>query len=93
MTSHSIPLSTLALVSRALLSAVDGLADEFPDVPLAVVYDRVGDARPIAARKLPNVNAYRCELERRARVELRRVSSVNTANAGSTCGNRLTAVG
>lgn len=78
MTSHAVPLSTLALVSRALLSAVDGLAEEFPDVPLRVVYDSVGDARPMAARKLPNVIAYRTELECRARARLLQVPSAQS---------------
>jgi hypothetical protein len=84
MTSHSFTLTRLALVSRALLSAVDELAEEFPHVPLRVVYDRVGDARPMAARKLPNVTAYRTELEYRARVGLQQVSAVGEAPLSST---------
>jgi hypothetical protein len=57
-------------VSRALLAVVDQLASEFPELPLAEVYVKVGEARVIAARRLPNVLAYRDVLEREARVRL-----------------------
>jgi hypothetical protein len=57
-------------VSRALLAVVDKLASEFPDRPLAEVYVKVGEARVIAARRLPNVLAYRDVLEREARIRL-----------------------
>jgi hypothetical protein len=57
-------------VSRALLAAVDQLATEFPAIALPVIYERVGDARVIAARRLPNVAAYRDVLECEARARL-----------------------
>jgi hypothetical protein len=60
------------MVSRALLDVVETLAAEFPAVPLRVIYDKVGDARPISARYLPNVFAYSKALEGEARVALER---------------------
>jgi hypothetical protein len=53
-----------------LLSAADTIAAEFPHLPHSVVYEKVGDARAIAARQLPNVAAYRQVLEREARIAL-----------------------
>jgi hypothetical protein len=52
-----------AAVSSALLNAADTLAVEFPHIPHAVIYEKVGEARAIAARTLPNVQAYRAALE------------------------------
>jgi hypothetical protein len=75
--------------SRALLAAVDQLALEFPEVPLAEIYVRVGEARVAAARRLPNVSAYRDALERVARAQLRfdyfGVREKSVAESG--CGN------
>jgi hypothetical protein len=73
----------------ALLNAADTLAAEFPHLPHAVVYEKVGDARPIAARQLPNVDAYREALKREARVALAgyRVAAwheLSPGTAGST---------
>jgi hypothetical protein len=68
--SRTTDLYTRAQVSTALLSAADAIAAEFPHVPHSVVYEKVGDARAIAARRLPNVAAYRQVLEREARLAL-----------------------
>jgi hypothetical protein len=57
-------------VSRALLSVVDLLAREFPDIALPTIYEKVGEAREIAARHLPDVIAYSREIEREARARL-----------------------
>jgi hypothetical protein len=64
--------SSVALlrVSKALLESVDQLALDFPDVPLVVIYARVGEARVEAARQLPDVSAYRAVLEQRVRADL-----------------------
>jgi hypothetical protein len=56
--------------SRALLSVVDLLAREFPDIALPTIYEKVGEARGIAARHLPDVAAYRLAIEREARARL-----------------------
>jgi hypothetical protein len=53
-----------------MLAVVDSLAAQFPDVPLSEVYVKVGDARVAAARRLPNVLAYRDVLEHEARSQL-----------------------
>jgi hypothetical protein len=58
--------------SHALLEVVDRLAAEFPHVPHVVVYETVGEVRPIAARRLPDVIAYRDSLEREGRLVLAR---------------------
>jgi hypothetical protein len=58
-------------VSRALLATVDLLAAEFPELPLSVVYVAVGQARGAAAKRLPNMLAYRDVLEHEARSLLR----------------------
>jgi hypothetical protein len=65
-----------AAVSSALLNAADTLVVEFPHVPHAVIYEKVGEARAIAARTLPNVEAYRAVLEREARLALADFGSV-----------------
>jgi hypothetical protein len=70
MASRATDLYTRSQVSTALLSAADTIAAEFPHIPHAVVYEKVGDARAIAARQLPNVSAYRQVLEREARIAL-----------------------
>ena len=70
MASRATDLYTRAQVSTALLNAADTIAAEFPHVPHAVIYEKVGDARAIAARRLPNVAAYREVLEREARLAL-----------------------
>jgi hypothetical protein len=70
MASRATDLYTRAQVSTALLSAADTIAAEFPHIPHSVVYEKVGDARAIAARRLPNVAAYRDTLEREARLAL-----------------------
>ena len=53
-----------------MLSVVDKLAAEFPDVPWQLVDDKVENARTTAAPYLPNVVAYSDALERQARAEL-----------------------
>jgi hypothetical protein len=70
MASRAADLYTRSQVSTALLSAADTLAAEFPHIPHSVIYEKVGDARAIAARRLPNVAAYREALEREARLTL-----------------------
>jgi hypothetical protein len=57
-------------VSRALLSVVDLLAREFPDIALPTIYEKVGEAREDAARHLPDVTAYSRAIEREARTRL-----------------------
>jgi hypothetical protein len=54
-----------------LLDVVDQLKAEFPEVPLSVVYEQVGEARAVAARHLPDVGKYRESLAREARYLLR----------------------
>jgi hypothetical protein len=54
-----------------LLAAVDHLVAEFPHASLAEIYDPVGEARAVAARRLPNVLAYQRALEYEARLRLK----------------------
>jgi hypothetical protein len=63
--------SPVSQASRALLAVVDRLTAEFPEVPLSVVYEQVGEAREVAARYLPDVTMYQDALEREARTRLR----------------------
>jgi hypothetical protein len=63
--------SPVSQASRALLAVVDTLMAEFPEVPLSVVYEHVGEARAVAASRLPDVEGYREALEREARHRLR----------------------
>jgi len=49
MASSATRLSRLAQVSAALLDAVDALTEEFPEVPVSIVYEKVGEARGVAA--------------------------------------------
>ena len=70
MASQPIHRASLAQISAALLAAVDTLIAEFPEVPSAVVYEKVGEARGLAARRLPNLNAYQRAIEHEARLRL-----------------------
>jgi hypothetical protein len=79
MTSRTTDLYTRSQVSTALLSAADTIAAEFPHIPHSVVYEKVGEARAIAARQLPNVAAYRQVLEREARIALTGYGSASRA--------------
>jgi hypothetical protein len=72
MASRSVPRSTRAMISRALLNVVETIAADFPDVPLPVVYDKVGDARAMSAKYLPDVAGYRDALECHALAEFER---------------------
>jgi hypothetical protein len=61
----------VAGASATLLAAVDALGSEFPDVPSAVIYEKVGQALSLSARYLPELGAYRREIEAQARLLLR----------------------
>ncbi len=71
MASSATRLSRLAQVSAALLDAVDALTEEFPEVPVSIVYEKVGEARGVAARYLPDPVGYRLAIEKEARRRLR----------------------
>ncbi|HTW20114.1 MAG TPA: hypothetical protein VME70_07890 [Mycobacteriales bacterium] len=62
--------TALAQVSRALLAAVDTLLAEFPEVPSAIVYEKIGEARGTAAGHLPDLAAYQHAIETEARRRL-----------------------
>jgi hypothetical protein len=57
--------------SRALLDVVDRLSAEFPEVPLSVIHQKIGEARPVAVRHLPDVDRYQETLELEATIRLR----------------------
>jgi hypothetical protein len=71
MASSATRLSRLAQVSAALLDAVDALTEEFPEVPVSIIYEKVGEARGVAARHLPDPVGYRLAIETEARRRLR----------------------
>ena len=71
MASSATRLSRLAQVSTALLDAVDALTEEFPEVPVSIIYEKVGEARGVAARYLPDPAGYRFAIEKEARRRLR----------------------
>jgi hypothetical protein len=87
MTSQSAHRTNLARVSAALLAAVDVLSAEFPEVPSAVIYEKVGEARGIAARHLPDLVAYQHEIEREARLRLRFRAGTSTEVSAGTSGH------
>jgi hypothetical protein len=70
-TYDSTHRSRLAQASVALLDAVDVLVAEFPEVPSSIVYEKVGEARSLAARYLPDLTRYRQAIEEGARLRLR----------------------
>jgi hypothetical protein len=86
MASHPAQRVNLARISAALLAAVDVLSAEFPEVPSAVIYEKVGEARGLAARYLPDVLAYQHEIERDARLRLRFRSGSSTEVSAGTVG-------
>jgi hypothetical protein len=89
MTSRSSSLARLQ-TSRALLAAVDQLAEEFPHLSLPAIYVAVGDARVLAARRLPNVRLYREALESEARARLRLEANAGLIEVSAgTSGARL----
>jgi hypothetical protein len=59
-----VPIATL--VDRVLLDVVDQLAARFSHLPHVVVYEKVGDARTVAHRLLPDLAAYGAAVEREA---------------------------
>jgi hypothetical protein len=73
-------------VSRVLLATVDRLAREFPDVAPHVVYEKVGAAREVAERRLPDLDAYAHALEREARalLQLEATMSWREVSAGTS---------
>lgn len=64
--ARSAPLARLVQVNRALDATVERLEAEFPGVPTQVIYEKVGDARVDAAKRLPNLTAYSEVLARQA---------------------------
>jgi citrate synthase len=66
----AIPHDPRAEISRVFLEASDALAEEFPHLSMAQIYEAVGQARPDCERHLPNIDSYRAELIREARVRL-----------------------
>lgn len=82
MSARTEAVYPLMQTSHALLEVVDRLAAEFPHVPHVTVYETVGSVRPIAARKLPDVAAYRDTLEREGRLVLARYHVAGPAELG-----------
>lgn len=56
--------------SHALIEVSDRLAADFPEWPMATIYEVVGESREVAERQLPNFTAYRNALEREGRIRL-----------------------
>jgi hypothetical protein len=76
----------VARTSAALLAAVDTLISEFPEVPTAVIYEMVGEARGLADRYLPDLDAYQHVIEREARLLLGFRSGSSTEVSAGTVG-------
>jgi hypothetical protein len=73
-------------VSRVLLATVDRLSSEFPDVAPHTVYEKVGAAREIAERRLPDLEGYTRALEHEARalLQLEATMSWREVSAGTS---------
>ncbi len=63
-----VPMQSLyRLVHQRQLDVIQRLADQFPDLPWQIIYERVSEARVPAAKRLPDLTAYADALEEHAR--------------------------
>jgi hypothetical protein len=79
--ARSAPLARLVQVNRAVQTTVKRLEAEFPGVPAQVIYDKVGDARVDAAKRLPNLSAYSEVLARQAGSHISSAAAANPARS------------
>jgi hypothetical protein len=72
-------------IERAVSFALHQVVVEFPDLPAAVVYDKVSEARCVAAMQLPNCSAYACVLLDEVRARLRLEDLARALEGGTFC--------
>jgi hypothetical protein len=66
--SRRLPMqSRYRLMHQCQRGVAKRLADQFPDLPWQIIYERVSEARVPAARRLPDLTAYADALEEHAR--------------------------